>query len=267
MGQRDRGPFRVGERVLVPHTDKYYEAKTLKSQKREDGIWYYLLHYQGWNKKWDEWVEAPGLVKYDAKLAEVDLSQEDKGGPDGKGKKRKLEEGEAGEEDGPQDTFDKAAHIQVEVPPALKKVLLDDWERITRDGKLVPLPRRPSVRDILQQYVDANRAKKDLTDAEEEIASGLRTYFDKACGRLLLYNQERKQAEQVLTEACVPSNIYGGEHLLRLLVKLPELLPIVSIAPDDKVKLETRILEFVRFLTTKQAAFFLAASQYQAAPH
>ena len=24
---RDRGPFRTGERVLVPHTDKYYEAK------------------------------------------------------------------------------------------------------------------------------------------------------------------------------------------------------------------------------------------------
>jgi hypothetical protein len=24
---RDSGPFRVGERVLVPHTDKYYDAK------------------------------------------------------------------------------------------------------------------------------------------------------------------------------------------------------------------------------------------------
>ena len=24
---RDRGPFRVGERVLVPHTDKFYVAK------------------------------------------------------------------------------------------------------------------------------------------------------------------------------------------------------------------------------------------------
>ena len=25
--KRDRGPFRIGEKVLVPHTDKYYEAK------------------------------------------------------------------------------------------------------------------------------------------------------------------------------------------------------------------------------------------------
>ena len=79
--------------------------QALKGEKREDG-WYYLLHYQvclartytstqthaltfgvasqtlfdtalprhaqGWNKKWDEWVEAPGLVKYDQKLVRGD---------------------------------------------------------------------------------------------------------------------------------------------------------------------------------------------------
>lgn len=43
----DTGPFSIGEKVLVPHTDKFYEAKTLKAQKREDGLWYYLLHYTG----------------------------------------------------------------------------------------------------------------------------------------------------------------------------------------------------------------------------
>lgn len=41
---RDRGPFRNGERVLVPHTDKYYEAKILKTERRDD-MWYYLIHY------------------------------------------------------------------------------------------------------------------------------------------------------------------------------------------------------------------------------
>lgn len=43
----DTGPFMIGEKVLVPHTDKFYEAKALKAQKREDGLWYYLLHYTG----------------------------------------------------------------------------------------------------------------------------------------------------------------------------------------------------------------------------
>ena len=41
---RDRGPFRSGERVLVPHTDKYYEAKILKTERQENG-WHYLIHY------------------------------------------------------------------------------------------------------------------------------------------------------------------------------------------------------------------------------
>ena len=43
----DTGPFSVGEKVLVPHTDKFYEAKVQKAQKREDGLWYYFLHYLG----------------------------------------------------------------------------------------------------------------------------------------------------------------------------------------------------------------------------
>lgn len=43
----DSGPFSVGEKVLVPHTDKFYEAKVQKAQRREDGLWYYFLHYLG----------------------------------------------------------------------------------------------------------------------------------------------------------------------------------------------------------------------------
>jgi mortality factor 4-like protein 1 len=43
----DTGPFAVGEKVLVPHTDKFYEAKVQKAQRREDGLWYYFLHYLG----------------------------------------------------------------------------------------------------------------------------------------------------------------------------------------------------------------------------
>jgi hypothetical protein len=73
-GQQKQRRTRRGRR-LTPHCpvtprkpgapprppDRFYEAKVLKSQKRDDGQWYYLIHYIGWNKKWDEWVEASGL--------------------------------------------------------------------------------------------------------------------------------------------------------------------------------------------------------------
>jgi len=40
----ETGPFTVGERALIPFTDKNYEAKILKAEYREDGLWYYFVH-------------------------------------------------------------------------------------------------------------------------------------------------------------------------------------------------------------------------------
>jgi mortality factor 4-like protein 1 len=85
----ETGPFTVGERALIPFTDKNYEAKILKAEYRqencknvytsfqkihmqnnnvfrEDGLWYYFVHYNGWNKKFDAWVEEVGLIKMPA---------------------------------------------------------------------------------------------------------------------------------------------------------------------------------------------------------
>ena len=36
------------------------------SLRREDGMWYYFVHYNGWNKKYDTWVEDVGLIKMPA---------------------------------------------------------------------------------------------------------------------------------------------------------------------------------------------------------
>eukprot|EP00891_Asterochloris_glomerata_P003643 jgi/Astpho2/3643/fgenesh1_pg.00059_%23_5_t len=78
---RELGPFKIREKVLVPHTDKYYEARALKSDKRPDGEWYYFIHYPGWDKQYDEWVVARDLVKWDEKLLKVDLTKESTGLP------------------------------------------------------------------------------------------------------------------------------------------------------------------------------------------
>jgi hypothetical protein len=39
--------YLINRQVLVPHTDKFYEAKVQKAQRRDDGLWYYFLHYSG----------------------------------------------------------------------------------------------------------------------------------------------------------------------------------------------------------------------------
>ncbi|GFR44979.1 hypothetical protein Agub_g6289, partial [Astrephomene gubernaculifera] len=85
-GAGETGDFSIGERVFVPHVDRHYEAKILKAEfKRNvdwpEGQWYYFLHYSGWNKKYDEWVEATGLVK----AAELGVAPGGAGAPGGKG--------------------------------------------------------------------------------------------------------------------------------------------------------------------------------------
>ena len=51
---------------------------------------------QGWNKKWDEWVEAPGLAKWNPALVKPEQMLNGKAGGKGvggqPGKKRRLDE-------------------------------------------------------------------------------------------------------------------------------------------------------------------------------
>ncbi|EIE25227.1 MRG-domain-containing protein [Coccomyxa subellipsoidea C-169] len=241
---RDRGPFRTGERVLVPHTDKYYEAK-------------------GWNKKWDEWVEATGLTKYKKELAKVEFTKEGEGGTREFGGKAEAAEGngksraEAGRksEKGQKQTV--SSMVRVQLPTALKQKLIEDWDRM-QSGSVASLPRRPSVNDILLQFVDACKSNKDLVEPEEEVANGLRIYFDKALRHMLLYPQEMEQAVKALSDGTTPSSLYGAEHLLRLFLKLPDLLPANQMSADDQLQLEMRLSSFLKFLLKNEGLYFLS---------
>ena len=45
--------FVVDEKVLCYHGPLLYEAKVLKVRK-EGSSYSYFVHYQGWNRNWDE---------------------------------------------------------------------------------------------------------------------------------------------------------------------------------------------------------------------
>ena len=74
-----------GERVLAYHGALLYEAKVLKVDQKEDPVTHarkpvFFLHYQGWNDRWDEWVETNRILKYsdDNKKVQEDLRNEHK---------------------------------------------------------------------------------------------------------------------------------------------------------------------------------------------
>lgn len=48
--------------------------------------------------------------------------------------------------------------IRLEIPDTLKGQLVDDWENVTKNQQLVPLPRQITINDVLSRY---KKFKKD----------------------------------------------------------------------------------------------------------
>ena len=88
----------------------------------------------------------------------------------------------------------------------------------------MPLPRNPNVIGILKAYGAAEKAARPKgpgsaeADIFEEVISGIKVYFDRCLGNILLYRFERQQYIDVRRshEGKEMSEIYGAEHLLRL---------------------------------------------------
>jgi len=56
--------FVENEKVLCYQGPLIYEAKCLQFEVRGHDKHYYLIHYSGWNKHWDEWVNESRILKY-----------------------------------------------------------------------------------------------------------------------------------------------------------------------------------------------------------
>ncbi|KAL6587659.1 Protein mrg1 [Orobanche minor] len=290
--------FSEGEKVLAFHGPRIYEAKVQKAELRKNE-WRYFVHYLGWDewvgmdrlmKNTDENILKQQALDKKAGVdkniksgrsaqtkpkssAEAKVDKEEgknvaaKNSNNSsvlhavlfvaKGKKRKAD---SGVESSFQDNRVAEKFTKIQISANLKKHLVNDWEQITHQNKLLKLPRSPTVDDILTKYLEF-RSKKDgmMADAVGEILNGVRCYFDKALPTILLYKKERQQYREAIQDNISPSSIYGAEHLLRLFVKLPELLAYVKIEEETLLRLQHKLLEFLKFLQNNESAFFLSS--------
>ncbi|KAM0835399.1 hypothetical protein ACQ4PT_062963 [Festuca glaucescens] len=283
-GKGSPAAFTEGERVLAYHGPLLYEAKLSFPAFYSSTYTLFSTFYIFNGYSWDEWVPSDRLLKYTEenirKQQELTKNQavdktiktgraaqnNPKGSNDAKtnkedtkgvvkGKKRKNQLGNEEKERRSSESL-----LMSQFPLTLKKQLVDDWEFVTQLGKLVKLPRSPTVDDILKKYLE-HRIKKDnkISDSYAEITRGLRCYFDKALPAMLLYKKEQKQYKEEIKGDVSPSSVYGAEHLLRLFVKLPELLASVNMEEDALNKLQQKLLDILKFLQKNQVAFFLSA--------
>ncbi|KAJ9674312.1 hypothetical protein PVL29_023705 [Vitis rotundifolia] len=256
----DSCPFSEGEKVLAYHNLRIYPAKVRRIEFQMNE-WKYFVHYLGWSKNWDEWVGMDRLLKFSEENVQKQKALGKKQGIDkntkpvraSQIKPKNFARGKKWKNDSvAKEAIPVEKLVNIQIPPTLKKQLVDDCEFITHLGQLVRLPRAPTVDKILKKYLDY-RIKRDgmISDSAGEILKGLRCYFDKALPVMLLYERERQQYQEAIANNVSPSTIYGAEHLLRLFVKLPELLFHANIEKETSKELQLELLDFLNGTTMK----------------
>ncbi|KAG1722310.1 MRG-domain-containing protein [Suillus lakei] len=269
---------------------------------------HFFVHYKGWKQTWDEWVPITRLLKFNdtnvqlqkALMAQASAAASTSGSSskgkahgggmmkdgsssrggglgrkDGRGTKRGREE----------DDSNKKPEMKLNVPEVLKVLLVDDWEAITKNSQLVTVPRSPTVVEILQEFKDyVIELGKSTTLREPElvlptIISGLQVYFDRSLGANLLYRFERPQyaeiRKQYVTGPKVQvgqekdmSAIYGAEHLLRMLVSLPQMVASSTMDAESVGLVRDYVNELLTFMMNDRSRLFLteyesSSLQYQ----
>jgi hypothetical protein len=173
-------------------------------------VYMYLIHYKGFGKSHDCWLEEKDLLKFDHDLltggtsvAADDARRRAREAADASRKKAALQE--------------IPVQLRLRVPPLLKKIALDDHAQVTQRGLALQLPRpahaRPSVTAVLRDWREAQRAAdaqppeegaepRDAAAREEqrgEVEEGLRSYFGHALRQFLLYSPEVAACDEVST--------------------------------------------------------------------
>lgn len=139
---------------------------------------------------------------------------------------------------------------------ALYGRMVDEQEKV-QEGQLVPLPRTPSVHDLLGAYLQhlSEEQLGTLGLGAKQVAALLRgteVLFNVALGRVLLYKEERTQLARLLEQQRVvrapvpePAHVYGAEHLARMLAWLPEFVADINEVDEHEREHILRLAESI----------------------
>lgn len=144
--------------------------------------------------------------------------------------------------------------------PASATPQMDDISKATEPAKKMS-PSKPDSLGVLEH--DDEEDEEGLEKKKQEwvdMVEGIALFFDQALPVRLLYKQELNQHRAIEADAELSklrkSDLYGCEHLLRLLVHLPAIL--ASELEDTVARpILAKVNDFVRFLHKHQASLLV----------
>jgi mortality factor 4-like protein 1 len=260
-------PFLPEQRVLCKDNDTtYYQAVVRKVRCVSVNEWNFFVHYLGWNSRWDRWEDKETLVfdtpdnrkQYLTSEEPAPASQQQSQQPSSSSQSKTKRKGQAESSSAKRRKSDTSSSTisyyqeYCELPFTLKTILVEEYEKITRQGfdaphgydcEIAPRPARSvhqlpatvSISQILQHYQRKRGGSSVPQEKQEEVSrfcQALQSLFDEALPVCVLYPQEQPQYQAILllqqkqnSESSKSlSEIYGCEFLLRFLVRLPVLL-------------------------------------------
>lgn len=168
--------------------------------------------------------------------------------------------------------FLSKVEVKIKIPDELKQCLADDWDAITRQHKLIDIPAKITVQDIIDQYIAFKKTSKS-TNASKEVAindvlNGVIEYFNVMLGSQLLYKFERPQYAEILQQhpETPLSKLYGAFHLLRLFVKLGSMLGFSALDEKSMQTLLGHLNDFLKFLVKNSATYFSMSNFVNVSP-
>jgi mortality factor 4-like protein 1 len=169
--------------------------------------------------------------------------------------------------------------VEIKLPEKFRIFLVDDWDSVCRQKKLLNVPSRHTVDSVIESYL---KTKKDGEICPTELCAGIRDYFNSMLGNQLLYRFERFQYADVIGSKRKPStskdkdepfppmtSVYGPVHLLRLFTRLGSCLSYTTLNAKDVKILQKSLDDFFQFLLEHFEEYFsldeygLSAPEYQ----
>lgn len=285
---------KVGDRILCEHKGLKYEARVLNSRKDPESQdknpeMQFLVHYQGWNKNWDEWVGETRVHQYNdvnvAAMKEQKVSQSKTKGAGSVRKKLSIQHNQSNsstissqgsvtesitvEVEEPTPQLDK--EVKIKIPEELKNLLIDDDNNI-KNKKLTILPSKTTISTILKDFVNHKKTSTKSSNDKEvvlnELTLGIKDYFNVMLGAHLLYKFERLQYQNLLKEFGKDVDLtahYGVIHLVRLFTKIGKPLAVTTLDSQSIQTIVNYIQDLLKFIS-KQTALFDLDKNYTIAP-